>query len=127
MNTRDKERLEQLKNGNGKYEQKGQSRQSAEGAANNVQERLADARGKFKNAVKAEIVGGGISDALLEIEAGNFGEVGNECFSALDTFIGEVQSGYQILREAEIDPKYSLPSASFPAERTIEVEVASAN
>ncbi|MFB2970350.1 hypothetical protein ACE1CD_15360 [Aerosakkonema sp. BLCC-F183] len=123
MNQRDKERVERA-NGNGHQKQQTRSATNAQKGAGNIQDKMIAARQKVKDTTKAFVVGGGISDALDDIANGDFGEFGDEVLTAFDNFIGEFEETHKSLKEAEISPKYSLPSSPF---QTLETEAAAIN
>jgi hypothetical protein len=114
MNATDKKAVEQAKaaqNGSaGKQKRTTRSTENAEQGLNNVQAKLNDAREKVRQSTKNYIFGGGISDALEDIANGDFGELGNEIFDALDEFIGGIDSGRLALESRETAPKKMLPA-----------------
>lgn len=116
MQAKDKERVEQAKTrgtkSSGGEKTSKRSQQNAEQGLNNVQQRLDKARQKVRQSTKAYIVGGGIADALADIAIGDFGEIGNEVFEALDAFVDGIDEVRLNLEAAESDPKYCLPSSS---------------
>ena len=123
MNQRDRDRVERAsRNGNG--HQQTRSETNAQKGAGNIQDKMTAARQKVRDTTKAFVVGGGISDALDDIANGDFGEFGDEVLAAFDNFIGEFEETQKSLKEAEISPKYSLPSSSF---QTLETEAAVIN
>ena len=122
MNQRDKERVERA-SGNGHQKQQTRSATNAQTGAGNIQDKLNSARSKVKDSAKAFVLVG-IADALEDIANGDFGEFGDEVFEAFDNFVGEFEQAQNSLKEAEISPKYSLPSSSF---QTLETEAATIN
>lgn len=108
MNQRDRERVERA-NGNGQKQQT-RSETNAQTGAGNIQDKLNAARSKVRDSAKAFVLGG-IADALEDIASGDFGDFGDEVFGAFDNFVGEFEQAHKSLREAEISPKYSLPSS----------------
>lgn len=84
---------------------------------NNVQAKLNDAREKVRQSTKNYIFGGGISDALEDIANGDFGDLGNEIFDALDNFIEGIDSGRLALETKETEQKKML-SASLDCENS---------
>ena len=115
MNTTDKKAVEQAKaaqNGSaGKQKRTTRSTENAEQGLNNVQAKLNDARENVRESTKNYVFGGGISDALEDIANGDFGELGNEIFEALDDFIGGIDSGSLALETRETEPKKMLPAS----------------
>ena len=89
----------------GKQKRTTRSTENAEQGLNNVQAKLNDARGKVRQSTKNYIIGGGISDALEDITNGNFGELGDEIFEALDDFIGGIDNGRLALETKDTDKK----------------------
>lgn len=110
MNAADKKAVEQAKKGKGA--KAGRSQTNAAQAQNQITEKIAQARRKTADAVKAQIIGGGVADALYEISIGDFGEVTDGIFDAFDTFIEGIDNQHRSLEAAENDPKYLLPSES---------------
>jgi len=115
MNTTDKKAVEQAKaaqNGSaGKQKRTTRSTENAEQGLNNVQAKLNEARQKVRQSTKDFIFGGGISDALEDIANGDFGDLGNEIFDALDVFIGGIDSGRLALETRETEQKKMLPTS----------------
>jgi hypothetical protein len=115
MNTTDLKAVEQAKaaqNGSaGKQKRTTRSAENAEQGLNNVQAKLNDAREKVRQSTKNYIFGGGISDALEDIANGDFGDLGNEIFDALDDFIGGIDSGRLALESRETAQKKMLPAS----------------
>ena len=115
MNTTDKKAVEQAKAAQdgsaGKQKRTTRSTENAEQGLNNVQAKLNDAREKVRQSTKNYIFGGGISDALEDIANGDFGELGNEIFDALDDFIGGIDSGRLALETRETEPKKMLAAS----------------
>jgi hypothetical protein len=66
---------------------------------------LNDAREKVRQSTKNYIIGGGISDALEDIANGNFGELGDEIFEALDDFIGGIDNRRLALKTKDTEQK----------------------
>lgn len=115
MNATDKKAVEQAKtaqNGSaGKQKRTTRSTENAEQGLNNVQAKLNEARQKVRQSTKDFIFGGGISDAREDIANGDFGDLGNEIFDALDVFIGGIDSGRLALETRETEPKKMLAAS----------------
>ena len=115
MNTTDKKAVEQAKaaqnSSAGKQKRTTRSTENAEQGLNNVQAKLNEARQKVRQSTKDFIFGGGISDALEDIANGDFGDLGNEIFDALDVFIGGIDSGRLALKIRKTEPKKMLPAS----------------
>lgn len=127
MNAADKKAVEQAKDNNSKAPKGGRSKANAAQAQNQITDKIAQARRKTADAIKAQIIGGGIADALHEISMGDFGEVADGVVAAFDTFIDGIDNGHRSLEAAENDPKYLLASessstSSFPCYSINEVE-----
>lgn len=114
MNATDKKAVEQAKaaqNGS-KPKRVTRSAENAEQGLSNVQQKLNAARQKVRQSTKDYIFGGGISDALQDIANGDFGDLGNEIFDALDVFIDGIDSQRLALETRETEPKKMLPANS---------------
>jgi hypothetical protein len=88
------------------------TRSSANSANNQIQEKISNARNAVRMNTKAQIVLGGISDALHDIAIGNFDDLEMDALSALDDFTAHLENARDslILLESTEDPK--LLSAS---------------
>ena len=83
--------------------------------ANQLQQKLDDARESVAVGVESYIVAGGVALALQRIASGNFGASSAAAFDVLDGFSAsvlglEADNNYQILGSAE-EPKKMLASA----------------
>jgi hypothetical protein len=113
MNATDKKAVEQAKaaqNGS-KPKRATRSAENAEQGLSNVQQKLNEARQKVRQSTKDFIFGGGISDALQDIANGDFGDLGNSIFDALDVFIDGIDSERLALETRETEPKKMLPAS----------------
>ncbi|MBD1926496.1 hypothetical protein H6F74_09600 [Trichocoleus sp. FACHB-90] len=124
MNAADKKAVEQAKKGKAKA---GRSQANAEQGSSNIQAKLDEARQTVRKSTKNYIVGGGIGDALQDIAAGDFGDIGNDVIDALNAFVSGIDNAHLTLEAAESDPKYLLPSessnlSSLPSYSTTEAE-----
>lgn len=114
MNATDKKAVEQAKaaqNGS-KTKRATRSADNAQQGLSNVQQKLNEARQKVRQSTKDFIFGGGISDALQDIANGDFGDLGNEIFDALDVFIDGIDDQRLALETRETEPKKMLPAGS---------------
>ncbi|MBD1887950.1 hypothetical protein [Coleofasciculus sp. FACHB-SPT9] len=89
------------------------SQVNAEQAQTQITDKIALARRKTANAVKAQIVGGGIADALYEISVGDFGDIAEGVIDAFDDFIDGIDNQSKRLEAAENDPKFLLAAGEF--------------
>ncbi|HLO52492.1 MAG TPA: hypothetical protein VK211_29100 [Kamptonema sp.] len=106
MNAADQAAVNAAKNGKTKT----RSSVNAEQSKGLVSDRIAIARRKVADATKAQIIGGGISDALTEIARGDFGDVSDSILVSLDEFIEGFDQDVKTLKSAESDPKLLSPS-----------------
>lgn len=111
MNAADKKAVEQAKKG--KATKAGRSQTNAGQGVSTIQTKLDEARQTVRKSTKNYIVGGGIADALQDIAAGDFGDVGNEVFEALDSFVNGIDDVRLTLEADEHDPKFLLSAGEF--------------
>lgn len=110
MNASDKAAVNAAKNGTAKNgAAKSTSTSNAEAGKGLISEKIAQARRKVADATKAQIIGGGFSDALSEIAAGDFGDVGIDILSSFDIFIDGFEQDVVAIEAAE-SPKF-LPAS----------------
>lgn len=97
---------------NGQQKTANRTRSSATSANNQIQEKIANARNAVRKNTKAQIILGGISDALHDIAVGNFDDLELDALGALDEFTACLEEAHDslILMEAVEVPK--LLSAS---------------
>jgi len=94
------------------------SQQSAQVANDSIQGKISAARDAVRRNTKAQIIVGGISDALADIALGNFDDLELEAIAALDDFTAGLNQTHHLLLEAESNPRpLSLPAS-------VDVEVA---
>ena len=94
------------------------SQQSAQVANDSIQGKISAARDAVRRNTKAQIIVGGISDALADIALGNFDDLELEAIAALDDFTNQLNQTHHLLLEAESNPRpLSLPAS-------VDVEVA---
>jgi len=115
MNAADKKAVQEAKKGKAKA---GRSQANAEQAQTQITDKIAQARRKTADAVKAQIIGGGVADALYEISIGDFGDVADGIFEAFDSFIEGMDNQNKSLEAAEADPKYLLASGGYSGSST---------
>ncbi len=108
MNAADKAAVDAAKNG----KSRSRSSANAEQGKGVIGDKIALARRKVCDATKAQIIGGGISDALSEIARGDFGDISEEILVSFDDFIDSFEQDVKALKSAESDPdpKFLLPS-----------------
>jgi hypothetical protein len=88
------------------------SQQSADAAGETLNAKIANARDAVRRNMKAQIIIGGVGDALEEISAGDFDDLEMEALSALDDFTSRLEASHNLLIEAEKNPvPLSLPAA----------------
>ena len=115
MNSKDKRRVQQAAQHNGSESSNAKanrSQQNAQVGADKIQDKIAQARRKVADSTKAQIIGGGIADALTEIAHGDYGDMGESVFEAFDAFIDELDNSRMSLEAAESDPKFLLTGSS---------------
>lgn len=105
MNASDRAAVNAAKNG----KSKSTSTSNAEAGKGLISDKIAQARRKVADATKAQIIGGGFSDALSEIAAGDFGDVGIDILSSFDIFIDGFEQDVVAIEAAE-SPKF-LPAS----------------
>lgn len=89
------------------------SQQSAEIAQGTIQDKITAARDAVRKSTKAQIIVGGISDALADIAMGNFDDLELEAIAALDDFTMQLNRTHTLLIEAESNPvPLSLPACT---------------
>lgn len=89
------------------------SHQSAQVAQNSIQDKITAARDAVRRNTKAQIVVGGISDALADIALGNFDDLELDAIAALDDFTSQLNQSHSLLLEAEQNPvPLSLPAST---------------
>jgi hypothetical protein len=80
------------------------SQQSAQVANDSIQGKISAARDAVRRNTKAQIIVGGISDALADIALGNFDDLELEAIAALDDFTNQLNQTHHLLLEAEVNP-----------------------
>jgi hypothetical protein len=80
------------------------SQQSAQIANDSIQDKISAARDAVRRNTKAQIIVGGISDALADIAMGNFDDLELEAIAALDDFTQSLNTTHSLLLEAEVNP-----------------------
>lgn len=95
------------------------SQTSADVAQGSIQGKINAAREAVRRNTKAQIVVGGISDALADIACGNFDDLELDAIAALDEFTNQLETARTLLIEAEEAP---IP-LSLPACTDVEVNV----
>lgn len=118
MQARDKERVEAVMNAADKAvdgakngSKKSRSTSNAEAGKGLISEKISKARRKVADAAKAQIIGGGLSDALQEIAMGDFGDVGEAILVSFDEFIDGFDQDVKVLKSSE-DPKFLLSASA---------------
>lgn len=97
MNAADKAAVAAAKNGRGKS----RSTNNAEVGKGLISDKIAQARRKVADATKAQIIGGGFSDALSEIAAGDFGDLSESILASFDSFIEAFEQDVTSIEAAE--------------------------
>lgn len=88
------------------------SRQNASVAQSSIQDKITAARDAVRRNTKAQIIVGGISDALADIAMGNFDDLELDAIAALDEFTTQLDQTRTLLIEAEVNPvPLSLPAS----------------
>lgn len=77
------------------------TRSSATSANNQIQEKITNARNAVRKNTKAQIILGGISDALHDIAIGNFDDLELDAISALDEFTASIEDAHHSLVQLE--------------------------
>lgn len=80
------------------------SQQSAQVAQGTIQDKVSAARNAVRRSIKAEILIGGIGDALADIAEGRFDDLELEAIAALDDFTHQLNQTRTLLIEAETNP-----------------------
>lgn len=110
MNASDKAAVNAAKNGTAKNgAAKSTSTINAETGKALISEKTALARRKFADSIKAQIIGGGFSDVLSEIAAGDYGDIGTDILVSFDIFIDGFEQDVVAIQAAET-PKF-LPAS----------------
>ena len=96
---------------------KTRSQANAEASQDLLKTKVSEARQAIRKSVKAEIIVGGISDALSDIASGNFDDIELSAIEALDAFTTTFTDTHQHILEAEIKdiPLLSASSEEKPA------------
>ncbi len=92
------------------------SQQSAEIAQGTIQDKITAARDAVRKSTKAQIIVGGISDALADIACGNFDDLELDAIAALDDFTTQLNQTRTLLIEAETNPIPLSLAAAIEAE-----------
>ena len=92
------------------------SQQSAEIAQGTIQDKITAARDAVRRSTKAQIIVGGISDALADIACGNFDDLELDAIAALDEFTTQLNQTRTLLIEAETNPIPLSLAAAIEAE-----------
>lgn len=92
------------------------SQQSAEIAQGTIQDKITAARDAVRRSTKAQIIVGGISDALADIACGNFDDLELDAIAALDEFTTQLNQTRTLLIEAETNPVPLSLAAAIEAE-----------
>ena len=89
------------------------SHQSAQVAQSSIQDKITAARDAVRKNTHAQIIVGGISDALADIAQGNFDDLELDAIAALDNFTADLNQTHNLLLEAEVNPvPLSLPACT---------------